>query len=792
MSCIRILAGIISGNQTINPPVPPPPSDTYYHALRERVVWDENGLYAGFEMRDQYTDGSEVGVHKEAGSHGAAGPFIFKRSTDGLTDTSHQITVTGHGTIESAAHSFYVQKTGAHAGRIIIAWQDFDADWLKFAYRDGVVGAFTYAGQVNAPSGFQMFPTPEKMMVMPSGEIRCGVYCTPTSGDSQLREIISTNTGVSWTLQAAFATGALYSEFTRCITHNTGVDATCKIIYGIRLWVPGDGASYYVFRKSSNGGATVTYENVDDAGSFVDDHGDTISGPFNRGILYSFLQSNGPLKFIKFNGEIIAACGERGSGSGWISRRLKFIKATPDDAFENKFSNWTRPIQVRGYNAEYNGSSVDCGYVDLWEHQEEEDGDPILAYADYDTSAYTHNPAITTKRCHIYQGSLTDWLYFPVGVPRTDIITGASFFSGYTSDFNADHSYNGDTQYIQLAAGTYTNLQWRGKASGVKLVGPETGVATITEYIAFGDWTEDVVIMSHPNNPLREQSFVFNDAPRFYFTQYVRGTGNILIKGVSCISGRIAQQIETRLSEYANLAAFPAIGALDHNYRALDTEIEYHWEAAPTNAYVANPFPIAQAVQNVKILNCVIDGTDMEGTYNGADLGSPIPTNTTVRNTHYLTTGRDACQARNGYIAYIDVTIDNAGDNGESTHGHGSPIGANSTGALLQRVKVTSAFANSLFSNTLGEVTCELCYFQGAGENGMYASNYTSTTENIFGMESITYNLVNCHFEGVNKALWIQMDPAKLPMTVNRYSTNTYSGAVTIETGNGIDDNLLT
>jgi hypothetical protein len=795
------IVNVIRANKG-RPSGPPPPSTTYYSSLKEGVVSD-SGYYDSFPMAHQLLTGPLEGaiqtVLGRKGGHAAAGDLIIKTTLDGGDSWTEETVKVGGVEVQVVAHQMGWNDT---TGRQILFYQLGTAfDEINWATRNGATGDFTYRGTISASAGCDWIaPCPVELKQMPEGEWRFAFYEGDNAGALMQGGFYeSSNNGITFTFshfvysRTAVLTGPvstwMVNEWDWLCIDDTGDNTTSKFIVIGRLHtsVPDGGVKYAHFK--SLGGTTWTQDSTADAGSFVDDNGISQSGPFTRELFWPFLESNSPVYLALHNGKVIIGNGERNVANGY---KHKITWTTPAGAYENKFSNWIRPITVNGFNATDLGSSIDCGYNRPFKHKASAEATNTLAYQHYDVSPYTRNPVITDDRCHIYQDSLEDWLYFPAGTPRTDIITGPSFFSGYTSDFNADHSYDGDAEYIQLAAGTYTNIQFRGKAQGVKIVGPESGIAEITEYIAFGDWTKDCVLMSHPNNPLREESLVFNDSPLNYFTIYSRTTGSVLVKGVKVAAGRIGMQIETRLSKYANLAAFPMPGALDHNYRALDTDIEYHWEDSPTNDYVANTFLIAQEVQNVKLLNSVIDGTDMEGIYGGADQGSPIPTNITVRNVHTLTTGRDGIQLRNGYMKMIDVQIDNAGDDGEAIHGHGAPIGSNSTGALLRRVKVNAAFANSLFSNALGTITCELCYFEGAGENGGYINNYTSTTENIFNKTSITYNLVNCHFEGVNKALWIQRDAGKLPMTVNRTSTNTYTGAVTIETGNGIIDNVLT
>lgn len=784
-----MLVGVISGNQTVGgPPPPPPPPDTFYSPYVEGIAYD-NGLYNAFSLVEQYTDGSLINGFGSKASHAAGGAFVFGRSTDGGATWTHtNISVTGYGTLTNvAAFAFGLIKEGANAGRILIAWQDDTYSWIKFGYRDDIAGAFTYAGQVNAPSGFQFSTNGAKIKLTTDGTFGCGYYTFSGPSTESIGFITTTDDGETWTYQPPVYTLANISEFDWCITHDTGSPSTWKVIIIARIWLPFDGATYYYFLKSTDGGTTFTYDSTSDAGSFVNDHGETVNGPFERGRQYSFLTSNGPACVIKHNGEIIVACSERASGSGWTDYNLKFIKASPDDAFENNFFNWTRPMKIRGYNSEELGSSIDCGYVNLFQYQEEEGGDLKLGFQDYDVSAETMDGGITTRRCHIYQGSLEDWLAMPSGVYRTDIIAlGGGLWSGYTNNFNTDWSFApGDA--IRLAAGTYGAIEIMGDSDEVWIVGPISGVATV-QRISFGDWGRSPKIISHPANPLREASLVINDGAQIYFAPYIRSTGDVLVRGITVENCRMGPQVETRISVYANLAAFPVIGAFDHNYKATDSGLWYSWNGTTYTTTLG----VKEDYQTAKILNCVVNNVYFEGTYNGADAASPVPTNSIIRNCTYTNTGRDGCQVRNGSLLVEDVYIEDAGLNNEGPHGHGFTAGANSSGLIARRVKVINASANSCFCNTMGDSVFEVCSFKGGGEYGFYMNNYAADTDDVFGEGQQTATFKNCEFQGTLGAIWIQRDPANCPMTVNRYSTNTYTGSVNIETSNGIDDNVLT
>jgi hypothetical protein len=277
-----------------------PPSDYYGVALVDNQIAEDDGPYNGFSMAAQAIDGRLYRFWKKAASHAAKGPFMCQRSTlVSGTFEKFQVSVGGV-SIESAAHSWCQLPTG----RFVIAYQDNELyTSLKLAYSDDPATGFTLIDTVDLGSGYSSSPSPIKMIVMPSGKARFYVYRYGSGANHAIiQDIIIPTTGDSWSWGATLMDHnsdypASFGDWKGheagvCITHNTGVDATCKMIAIVRTALPADGGTYFMHRKSVDGGDTWTDDMTDDAGTFVDDNGTTQTGPFSRALFWSFLPSN--------------------------------------------------------------------------------------------------------------------------------------------------------------------------------------------------------------------------------------------------------------------------------------------------------------------------------------------------------------------------------------------------------------------------------------------------------------------------------------------------------------------
>jgi hypothetical protein len=374
----------------------------------------DTGYYEAFPMPEQYIDGSLLTLWKKSGDHASAGALILSRSIDGGTTWVHDQVNVGGTLIESAAHSFCVLSDG----RLIIAYQDDELyTSVKFAYRDGLSGAFTAGTTYSFGAGYSSSPSPVKMKVMPSGKIYFGYYKFGlTTNPAIIGFLESTDDGETFVLgpqifsRTTQATASPYTdwkghEFGFEITHNTGTDATCKMIALVRVNLPDEGGTYYMHFKSADGGDTWTYDSTEDAGSFNNDLGALVSGPFSRHLFYSFLASNSPVDIkLHHDGYVYVVNGERNAAEGY---KLKYCKALPDDAYANVWDDWTRPTEVKAYIA-VSGESIDCGYPVLFHVKaSEDDVVPELWCQDYDRSALA-NTVNGDPRCKIMQVKIVD------------------------------------------------------------------------------------------------------------------------------------------------------------------------------------------------------------------------------------------------------------------------------------------------------------------------------------------------------------------------------------------------
>jgi hypothetical protein len=160
------------------------------------------------------------------------------------------------------------------------------------------------------------------------------------------------------------------------------------------------GGTYAMHFFSENGATTWGTSLTGDAGSFVDDNGVTITNNdpgLSRHLLYSFIGTNAPQDVLNNNhkGKVYVIDGER-NRVGSNKYALKYITATPDGAYQNKWDNWIRPIQIGPIrNAATLGATVDCGYDNGWRAA----GHIFSAY--YDVSTLAADPLKAATRCYV-------------------------------------------------------------------------------------------------------------------------------------------------------------------------------------------------------------------------------------------------------------------------------------------------------------------------------------------------------------------------------------------------------
>jgi hypothetical protein len=367
MSLISIISSM--GGSIAAPVIPDDP--TYFTPLVASTVVDD-GWYNGFPFPHQLEDGTIISIYKKSSDHASKGPMMIAKSINGGASwTESQISVGGT-PIECAALSMGVLSSG----RILISYQDDEIyRTIKWAYSDNGGVSFTASASVHTIVSGIMSHSPIKMIQMPSGKVLMGYYEYNGAGtQTTIAFLESSNNGLTWALGSTIsvnntqATASPFAdwkmnEFGVCIVENTGVDATSKMIAWGRVAMPDDGGTYYKFYKSANGGTTWVQDSAEDAGSFVNDNGGTVAGPFSRILNYTFLSSNSPVDIMEHNGMIYVINGERNLTNGY---KLKFSTATPEEAYRNKFDDWARPTTVLTFHANTAGATIDCGYPVLF------------------------------------------------------------------------------------------------------------------------------------------------------------------------------------------------------------------------------------------------------------------------------------------------------------------------------------------------------------------------------------------------------------------------------------------
>lgn len=341
--------------------------------FRANTVMD-NGYYDGFPMISDVVNKTAWGIYKFSSTHAGGGPLMLIHTSNwGQNWTEDSITV-DEDVIHSTNHSFIRTSTG----RMIIAYKLTGDSVIRFAYNDNDDSAFTsIATVINPSTNISVTPCPNKMVETSYGTVLFVYYAYGTNGQPTSAKIMeSSDNGLSFTTKVAIFTSSTQAptapytdwratETAICETHPTGNEATSKWIAIARVDLPLEGGTYYLFFKSSDGGNSWTIDETTDNGSFTDDNGQVItSSTFSRGLLYPFLASNSPVSARLIGDSVYIVNGERNATYGYA---LKYVTATPDAAFENKFSNWTRhPPVMYYYNGSNPGSSTDYGYPVLF------------------------------------------------------------------------------------------------------------------------------------------------------------------------------------------------------------------------------------------------------------------------------------------------------------------------------------------------------------------------------------------------------------------------------------------
>lgn len=371
---------------------------------RDSMIIDDDGYYNGFPMIANAIGFSTVGIFKKSGSHAAAGPLpLIKTINGGRTWTQKNIAVDGT-QITSSNHSFIRHSSG----RLVISYRVSGV--IYFAYNDNNDTAFTSSATTISPGANNVVAqSPVKMVEMPSGNILFIYYQVGSAGNPAIGSIMeSTNNGLTFSFKSnIFSHNSAISNATLgdwrgnevaiAVTHNTGIDSTCKMIALARTEVANDGGTYPMFFYSANGGTTWTKDLTGDPGSFVDDNGTTITNNnpgLSRHLLYSFIGTNSPFDIINHNGTIYVVNGERNTIGG-NKYALKYITATPDSAYQNKWDNWARPVQISDYyNAATLGATTDCGYPVIFI------ANGHLYVGQYDVSTQAAIPAQSARRVY--------------------------------------------------------------------------------------------------------------------------------------------------------------------------------------------------------------------------------------------------------------------------------------------------------------------------------------------------------------------------------------------------------
>lgn len=367
----------------------------YLEWQTEATIIDD-GYYNGFPIIADAEGRTVYGIYKKSATHASAGAVMLIKTTDGGETWVEDSIYVDDTVINTPNYSFQRLSTG----RMLISYRVSGV--MYFAYNDDNDRNFTSSASVVTPSVDNIIvQSPFKMLEMPSGNILFAYYQVGSNGNPATQELMrSVDSGLTWSAYSQIHSGDSLSstgsgtlgnwrgnEVSLAITHNTGIDSTCKLLAMVRTEVPNDGGTYAMVFMSDNGGETWTKDMTTDAGSFINDLGATIVGNFSRHLLYSFLNTNAPVDIRLHGDSVYVVTGERSVTYG---PALKVVSAIPDSAYQNKFSNWTRPRLVKMFTV--GGATYDHGYPVFFKAN----GKLYAAY--YDMSTEATIPERSSKR----------------------------------------------------------------------------------------------------------------------------------------------------------------------------------------------------------------------------------------------------------------------------------------------------------------------------------------------------------------------------------------------------------
>lgn len=298
----------------------------------EDTITDQDGWYIAFPLGVQLNDCEHMVLAKKAREHADPGYMaLYTSQNGGISWNESYLTYSGD-TILAPAFSFQYLPS---QDRLLFAWQSDTYTDLIFSHSDDHGETLAEPDTILFTSGWVGSPSPIKMVVMPSGKVRCYYYLA--KGDSAIvTDIASTDNGLTWSPSGDTifihgggvpATDWSGNETGVAITDPTSeLDDSTKMIAITR---PVGKPGYMVF-MSADGGVTWTSDATEDAGA---------GGPYSRLIFYppgNTGAGNQPVDII-VRDSVYVLLGYRGSSS----YDLGYYAASYAGAFENNHFNWS-------------------------------------------------------------------------------------------------------------------------------------------------------------------------------------------------------------------------------------------------------------------------------------------------------------------------------------------------------------------------------------------------------------------------------------------------------------------
>lgn len=309
--------------------------------------------YSAFPYPACLPGGTIVTLYKESETHGAAGPLVIQRSTNGGT-TWLRIPVIVGGTPISAV-SLSLSVSGS---RVIIGWNlSSSTNVYYFAYSDNKGTDWTSGGSVTLSLSGYVSILFGKAQRLPSGKLLQPYYAVPSDAVTNPHQggfIQSTDNGVSWSQGTT-----VHNQFAKLVseTGNEAIAAGRGALTEICVVISEVGSN------DANTKMAAYFRNEDYAGftHYYSANGGTTWTRSTNAYLPNFDPTayRRPVSMIIYEGTMYVFCGNRKSGDFGS----EYITCTPAQLYANSSGSFSAVTRFHNGIADSVASTNDYGYT---------------------------------------------------------------------------------------------------------------------------------------------------------------------------------------------------------------------------------------------------------------------------------------------------------------------------------------------------------------------------------------------------------------------------------------------